>query len=84
MKANASTAGQVVAGSRTGRRAAMRITLCENMRAVPYVPFYLALAGDYWRSEGLAINHVCHLRRCKPPPSCWTAASMFHGAGRCA
>jgi hypothetical protein len=22
----------------------MRLTLCENMRAVPYVPFYLALA----------------------------------------
>ena len=28
------------------------------MRAVPYVPFYLALAGGYWESEGLAIDHV--------------------------
>ena len=36
----------------------MRITLCENMRAVPYVPFYLALAGGYWESEGLDIRHV--------------------------
>jgi NitT/TauT family transport system substrate-binding protein len=38
-----------------GRR---RLVLCENMRAVPYVPFYLALAGDYWQSEGLDIHHV--------------------------
>lgn len=36
----------------------MQLTLCENMRAVPYVPFYLALAGDFWRSEGLDIRHV--------------------------
>jgi NitT/TauT family transport system substrate-binding protein len=28
------------------------------MRAVPYVPFYLALAGGYWEREGLAIEHV--------------------------
>lgn len=35
-----------------------RITLCENMRAVPYIPFYVALAGGYWRSEGLDIHHV--------------------------
>ena len=35
-----------------------RLILCENMRAVPYVPFYLALAGGYWQSEGLAIDHV--------------------------
>ena len=28
------------------------------MRAVPYIPFYLALAGDFWRSEGLDIDHV--------------------------
>jgi NitT/TauT family transport system substrate-binding protein len=38
-----------------GRR---RLVLCENMRAVPYVPFYLALAGGYWQSEGLDIHHV--------------------------
>ncbi len=38
-----------------GRR---RLVLCENMRAVPYVPFYLALAGGYWQSEGLDIEHV--------------------------
>lgn len=38
-----------------GRR---RLVLCENMRAVPYVPFYLALAGGYWHSEGLDIQHV--------------------------
>ena len=36
----------------------MRLTLCENMRAVPYVPFYLALAGGYWQSEGLDIRHA--------------------------
>lgn len=35
-----------------------KLVLCENMRAVPYVPFYLALAGGYWESEGLAIEHV--------------------------
>ena len=35
-----------------------RLVLCENMRAVPYVPFYLALAGGYWQSEGLDIHHV--------------------------
>jgi NitT/TauT family transport system substrate-binding protein len=35
-----------------------KLVLCENMRAVPYVPFYLALAGGYWESEGLAIDHV--------------------------
>jgi isopenicillin N synthase-like dioxygenase len=39
-------------------RGERRLTLCENMRAVPYVPFYLALAGDFWRSEGLDIAHV--------------------------
>jgi NitT/TauT family transport system substrate-binding protein len=35
-----------------------RLVLCENMRAVPYVPFYLALAGGYWHTEGLDIQHV--------------------------
>ncbi|MGH8766379.1 MAG: ABC transporter substrate-binding protein [Burkholderiales bacterium] len=35
-----------------------RLVLCENMRAVPYVPFYLALAGGYWQAEGLDIQHV--------------------------
>ena len=34
------------------------LVLCENMRAVPYVPFYLALAGGYWQTEGLDIQHV--------------------------
>ncbi len=34
------------------------LILCENMRAVPYVPFYLALAGGYWETEGLRIKHV--------------------------
>lgn len=41
-----------------GRPARRRLVLCENMRAVPYVPFYLALAGGYWQSEGLDIQHV--------------------------
>jgi len=42
------------------RRALSRrpLVLCENMRAVPYVPFYLAFAGGFWESEGLAIQHV--------------------------
>lgn len=35
-----------------------RLVLCENMRAVPYIPFYLAFAGGYWESEGLDIDHV--------------------------
>ncbi|MEO7403851.1 MAG: ABC transporter substrate-binding protein [Burkholderiales bacterium] len=35
-----------------------RLVLCENMRAVPYVPFYVALAGGYWQTEGLDIQHV--------------------------
>jgi len=35
-----------------------RLVLCENMRAVPYAPFYLALAGGYWATEGLDIQHV--------------------------
>lgn len=34
------------------------LVLCENMRAVPYVPFYVALAGGYWQTEGLDIHHV--------------------------
>ena len=34
------------------------LVLCENMRAVPYVPFYLAFAGGFWEREGLAIQHV--------------------------
>ncbi|HTO50597.1 MAG TPA: ABC transporter substrate-binding protein [Burkholderiales bacterium] len=52
----------------------MRLTLCENMRAVPYVPFYLALAGDYWRSEGLDIRHVV-----SPRPS-RTATALLDGS----
>lgn len=34
------------------------LVLCENMRAVPYVPFYLALAGGYWQTEGLHVQHI--------------------------
>ena len=51
----------------------MRITLCENMRALPYVPFYLALAGDFWASEGLDIRHVVS-------PSTATATALLDGA----
>ena len=51
----------------------MRITLCENMRAVPYVPFYLALAGGYWESEGLDINHVVS------PSTSRTATGLLEG-----
>lgn len=43
---------------RAPRSRSRRLVLCENMRAVPYVPFYLALAGGYWQSEGLDIQHV--------------------------
>ena len=57
-----------------GGRAALRITLCENMRAVPYVPFYLALAGDFWRSEGLTINHVVS------PSTAQTATQLLDGS----
>ncbi len=52
----------------------MRITLCENMRAVPYVPFYLALAGGYWRSEGLDIRHVLS------PSTSRTATALLEGS----
>ncbi len=52
----------------------MRLTLCENMRAVPYVPFYLALAGDYWRGEGLDIRHVLS------PSTARTATGLLDGS----
>src|SRR5438132_7238971 len=52
----------------------MRITLCENMRAVPYVPFYLALAGGYWKSEGLDIRHVVS------PSTSRTASALLEGS----
>jgi NitT/TauT family transport system substrate-binding protein len=52
----------------------MRLTLCENMRAVPYVPFYVALAGDYWRSEGLDIRHVLS------PSTARTATGLLDGS----
>ena len=55
------------------QRRALRITLCENMRAVPYVPFYLALAGDFWRSEGLDIHHVVS------PSTAQTATQLLDG-----
>src|SRR5436189_6161701 len=52
----------------------MRLTLCENMRAVPYVPFYLALAGGYWKSEGLDIRHVVS------PSTSRTATALLEGS----
>ena len=52
----------------------MRLTLCENMRAVPYVPFYLALAGDFWRGEGLDIRHVVS------PSTSRTATGLLDGS----
>ena len=51
----------------------MRLTLCENMRAAPYVPFYLALAGGYWESEGLDIHHVVS------PSTARTATALLDG-----
>ena len=54
----------------------MRMTLCENMRAVPYVPFYLALAGGYWESEGLDIRHVVS------PSTARTATSLLDGSAQ--
>lgn len=44
------------------------------MRAVPYVPFYLALAGDYWASEGLDIRHVVS------PSTARTATGLLDGS----
>jgi NitT/TauT family transport system substrate-binding protein len=44
------------------------------MRAVPYVPFYLALAGGYWKSEGLDINHVVS------PSTARTAIGLLDGS----
>jgi NitT/TauT family transport system substrate-binding protein len=43
------------------------------MRAVPYVPFYLALAGGYWESEGLDINPVVS------PSTSRTATGLLEG-----
>lgn len=51
----ASGASRTLARGLSRRR---RLVLCENMRAVPYIPFYLAFAGGYWESEGLDIDHV--------------------------
>ena len=59
--------------SGTGSRQ-RQLTLCENMRAVPYVPFYLALAGDFWRSEGLDISHVVS------PSTAQTATQLLDGS----
>src|SRR5688572_6123019 len=61
------------AGNEIPERRLVRITLCENMRAVPYVPFYLALAGGYWESEGLDIRHVVS------PSTARTATSLLDG-----
>ncbi len=58
---------------RTTARSGRRLTLCENMRAVPYVPFYLALAGDFWRTEGLDITHVLS------PSTAQTATKLLDG-----
>src|SRR5438445_611162 len=44
------------------------------MRAVPYVPFYLALAGGYWKSEGLDIRHVVS------PSTSRTATALLEGS----
>jgi len=44
------------------------------MRAVPYVPFYLALAGDFWRSEGLEVKHVLS------PSTSRTATGLLDGS----
>ena len=52
----------------------MRLTLCENMRAVPYVPFYLALAGGYWRAQGLDVRHVLS------PSTARTATGLLDGS----
>ena len=65
------------AGDEIPERRLMRVTLCENMRAVPYVPFYLALAGGYWESEGLDIRHVVS------PSTARTATALLDGSGRC-
>ena len=43
------------------------------MRAAPYVPFYLALAGGYWESEGLDIHHVVS------PSTARTATALLDG-----
>ena len=59
---------------RAAGRGERRLTLCENMRAVPYVPFYLALAGDFWRSEGLDISHVVS------PSTAQTATKLLDGS----
>lgn len=66
--------GPALKQRRKAGRGGRRITLCENMRAVPYVPFYLALAGDYWRSEGLDITHVVS------PSTAQTATQLLDGS----
>src|SRR3954462_6863605 len=44
------------------------------MRAVPYVPFYLGLAGGFWKSEGLDIRHVVS------PSTSRTATALLEGS----
>lgn len=66
--------GTEIKRQRMAARGEQRLTLCENMRAVPYVPFYLALAGDFWRSEGLDITHVVS------PSTAQTATKLLDGS----
>ena len=50
------------------------LRLCENLRAVPYVPFYLAITAGCWRDAGLAIEHVLS------PSTPQTASALLDGS----
>ena len=54
--------------------APLPIRLCENLRAVPYVPFYLALAGGFWRDAGLEVEHIVS------PSTPQTASALLDGS----
>lgn len=51
------------------------VRLVENLRAVPYAPFYYALSGTYFRDEGLAIEMLT------APSTPETAMTLLRGEG---
>ena len=50
------------------------LRLCENLRTPGYVPFYLALAGGFWRDAGLDVEHVLS------PSTPQTASALLDGS----
>lgn len=51
------------------------VRLVENLRAVPYAPFYYALSGSYFANEGLAVTVIT------APNTAETAMTLLRGEG---